>query len=117
MSITKIRSGVTVSGSLKTLDTDTNILTMIKLRLRRQYGEADQRVFANVIHALVATKANQLSDEKFHARLKQELLKQAQVIYPDRQYNDRTDYAILYHAILDFMDERHDKIAAYQRNK
>ncbi|AEV89607.1 hypothetical protein OBP_170 [Pseudomonas phage OBP] len=117
MSITKIRSGVRVSGSLKTLDMDTSILALIKTRLRRLYSEADQSVFAYIINPLVTTRANQLSDDKFRARVKSELLKHAQMVFPDRNYTEVSDYSVLYNAIVDFIKERNDKISAYQRNK
>lgn len=117
MSITKVRSNVSISGSLKTLDMDTNILALIKARFRRLYSEADQNVFAYIINPLVATKANQLSDEKFRQRVKQELLKYVQVVFPDRNYTEANDYSVLYNAVADFIKDRSDKISAYQGNK
>lgn len=103
MSITKIRSSVAVSGTLKGLDDNTSIVMRIRARLRRLYPEADQKVFSYIIVPLIQSSADTVSDETFKGIVKMVMLEVASGMFPDRGYTGKTEYAVVYASISDHM--------------
>lgn len=110
-------SQIYLSGSVRPVKETMYERGLIKSRLRRVYPEADQRVLDVVVDQLVKRSSHRGDDTRFRSHVKEELLRSAQGIFPDRGYTEKNDYSILYTAIADFIKDRDAKIKAYRGNK
>lgn len=110
-------SQVSLSGSVTARVSNGYNDGLIHSRLRRLYPEANQRVFSGIVTTLADKNAQRLSDYDFKQAVKKALLGVVKLAYPDGNYNENTDYGILYLALRSFIEDRDNKIGHYRVGK
>lgn len=85
--------------------------------LRKEYPEADQRVFNGIIPSLAEVSANTFERKRFRKAVEERLLGVAKLIHPDAGYNEKSSYSVIYNVVATFIKERDEKIVAYRNHK
>lgn len=116
------KSQTALTGSLKidhkkVENEFTHQESLVRFRLQQEFPDNTLLVMGNIIPSLTKRNAFRVPVVDFRRMVREELLKQVTLISPDHTFNERTDSHTLYLFILDFTEERLNKINAYEKDK
>lgn len=114
---TKGRSQVNLSGSLQLSVDNSYVKGLVIERLKKVYPDANQRVFGGITDWLASKESEIQRDDVFREYVRMAMYEVVKLIHPNTSLALSANFSILHDIVVEFLEDRDAKVAAYGRNK
>lgn len=111
---TALTGSLTIGRDIDKQEANCHQESLVITRLKQEYPEFDMKVFATIVSTIAARNGFRVPYDRFRVIVREELFKLVTVILPDHVFPENTNVHVLYTTVLQFLEDRDNKIKAYK---